>query len=182
MFKVNIKKEYKYLGVIKANPVEYINRYGDSLTISSQLPHFVREIKNPRGLVLAADLQENHNKSHELYGDVQALGLVDLEREGLGEYRDQLSRLGVRTRTPIISVDKPPSTLATANSSTATTSQNNRIKPAYFDTLASRPPRQRSGLGSASRLTVSNSQNNLLNDFSNSINNISKILGPSLNF
>lgn len=93
---MSIKKEYKYLGVIKANPVEYINRYGDSLTKSSQLPHFVREIKNPRGLVLAADMAEEQQKPHELYGDLHALAMVDLEREGLGEYREQLNRMGIR--------------------------------------------------------------------------------------
>lgn len=165
---VNIKKEYKYLGVIKANPIEYINRYGDSLTRSSQLPHFVREIKNPRGLVLAAD--EEPKSAHELYGDVHALSLVDLEREGLSEYREQLSRIGVRPRNPVAAVAAAAST-TTMNRSSSTAmmlntsasglshshSRTGAAAPAYFDTLHSRPPRQRPGCGSATRIGLGHS-------------------------
>lgn len=122
---VSIKKEYKYLGVIKANPVEYVNRYGESLTRSSQLPQFVREIANPRGLVLAADLAaEEQQESHELYGDVHALALVDLEREGIGEYREQLTRMGVRTVTNVAT------NTTTANTTANTTPLNRSLSTA----------------------------------------------------
>ena len=42
---------------------------------------YVLDIKNPNGLVLAADY--NFNSMHELEGNVEALNLVDLESEGL---------------------------------------------------------------------------------------------------
>lgn len=91
--KVVIKKDFKYLGIIRANPVEYVQRYGSTLKTSRELPDFVLDIKPPAGVVLAADYQ--YNQVHELEGDLHALRLIDLEREGLGEYRAQLARLGI---------------------------------------------------------------------------------------
>jgi len=91
--RVNIKKEIKYLGVIRANPVEYVQRYGTSLKTSRELPDFVLDIKTPEGIVLAADYK--YNTVHELEGEVAALKLVDLDREGLSEYRSYLQRLGI---------------------------------------------------------------------------------------
>jgi len=88
---VAVRKEYKYLGVVRANPVEYVQRYGSSLKVSRDLPQFILDIKTPEGLVLAANYA--YNTLHELEGDVEALKLVDLEREGLGEYRAYLQRL-----------------------------------------------------------------------------------------
>lgn len=93
--KVSIKKQYRYLGVIRANPADYVQRYGPTLKESSQLPQFVLDIKTPPDLVLAANHQ--YNDLHELYGDVDALRLVDLEREGLGQYRNYLQRLGINS-------------------------------------------------------------------------------------
>lgn len=81
------------MGIIRANPVEYVQRYGSSLKTTRDLPDFVLDIKPPAGVVLAADYQ--YNQVHELEGDLQALRLVDLEREGLTEYRSQLQRLGI---------------------------------------------------------------------------------------
>ena len=91
--RVNIRKEIKYLGVIRANPAEYVSRYGVSLKQSSELPEFVTDIRTPDGLVLAANYR--YNNLHELEGDLQALRLVDLDREGLAEYRSYLQRLGI---------------------------------------------------------------------------------------
>ena len=46
------------------------------------------EIKTPEGIVLAA---EYHSQSvHELEGDLAAFKLVDLDAEGLADYRAQL--------------------------------------------------------------------------------------------
>ena len=90
---VKVRKEFKYLGVVKANPAEYVNTYGLSLRISNDLPDFVHEIRQPDGLVLAADYKPN--SIHELEGDVHALKLINLDQEGLGEYKQYLIRLGV---------------------------------------------------------------------------------------
>ena len=70
---------------MRANPVEYVQRYGSSLKRSIELPTFVKEIKPPAGVILAAD--SGASNVYELEGDVYALNLVDLEREGLVEYR-----------------------------------------------------------------------------------------------
>lgn len=93
IFKVVIRKDFKYLGIIRANPVEYVKRYGASLKPARELPDFVLDIKPPNGVVLAADYQYNGpQNTPELEGDVHALRLIDLERAGLGEYRAQLDR------------------------------------------------------------------------------------------
>lgn len=93
-----IKKDFKYLGIIRANPVEYVQRYGSTLKTTRELPDFVLDIKPPAGVVLAADYQ--YNQVHELEGDLHAMRLVDLEREGLAEYRPQLQRLGINYLGP----------------------------------------------------------------------------------
>lgn len=51
-------------------------------------------MENPHGLILAADVRHETSSSvPELYGDVNALIDVDLEREGLGEYKSQVQAL-----------------------------------------------------------------------------------------
>ena len=93
---VEITKEFKYLGVVKANPHEYVQTYGASLKTTTQLPAFVHEIRKPDGVVLAAEQPPHaHPHVHELEGDLHALKLVDLEHEGLGEYVSYLRQLGL---------------------------------------------------------------------------------------
>lgn len=91
---VQIKKEIKYLGVIKANPAEYVQRYGSSLKVANELPQFVLDIQTPQDLVLAADYR--YNPVFELEGQLEAFQYIDLDREGLSEYRAQLERRGIR--------------------------------------------------------------------------------------
>lgn len=88
---VQVKKEFKDLGVIRANPFEYVQRYGQTLKTSSDLPPFVLEIKPPSGVVLASDYK--YDSKFELVGDIEALRLIDLEREGLSEYGPALHML-----------------------------------------------------------------------------------------
>jgi hypothetical protein len=88
---VIIKKDYKYLGVVRANPVDYVQRYGHSLVVSNELPQFVQDIATPDGIELAAN--SKYSELYELEGDVEALNLVDLEKEGLGQYRNYLNSL-----------------------------------------------------------------------------------------
>lgn len=94
---VQVKKEFKDLGVIRANPAEYVARYGATLKTARELPSFVLEIKPPAGVILAADYQ--YNPVYELEGDVGALKLVDLDREGLAEYRSLLQRISYNENT-----------------------------------------------------------------------------------
>ncbi len=90
---VNIRQEVKYLGVVRANPADYVEKYGDSLKPSNDLPVIVNQIQTPEGIILAAD--HVAKKVHELEGDIQGLSLVDLDKEGLTEYRNQLKKLGI---------------------------------------------------------------------------------------
>ena len=76
---VNIKREFRYLGVIKADPNEYTKYFGATLKQPKDLPEFVREIKNPDGVILAADYQPP--KKPELEGDLHALDFIDLSKE-----------------------------------------------------------------------------------------------------
>lgn len=79
------------MGIIRANPVDYINRYRHLLKTSNQLPSFVTDIPTPEGLTLAANYY--YNPVHELEGDVDALRLINLDREGLSEYKSYLANL-----------------------------------------------------------------------------------------
>jgi hypothetical protein len=93
--KVEVKQEFKYLGVIKANPAEYVAQYRDTLKSARELPEFVQHIKNQEGIVLAAEKPEPTVCAFDLEGDVQLMKYVNLDREGLTEYRDILAKLGV---------------------------------------------------------------------------------------
>lgn len=88
---VQIKREFKYLGVIRANPGEYVNRYRSILKTSHELPGFVKEIPTPHGVKLASD--QPVNPVYELEGDVSALQLIDLDHVGLSEYKPQVNKL-----------------------------------------------------------------------------------------
>jgi len=84
---VRIEQTVKYLGIVNANPTEYIKRYGETLVSVQQFPEIVRNIKHEE--TLAADVRQT-NQVYELEGDVEALRLIDLDTEGLSEYRAQL--------------------------------------------------------------------------------------------
>lgn len=95
--KVEIKKEFKDLGVIRADPAEYLQRYGTTLKTVQDLPSFVLEIKPPAGVVLASDY--TYKATYDLEGDLEALKLVDLDREGLSEYKSVLEKLPSITKS-----------------------------------------------------------------------------------
>jgi hypothetical protein len=90
---VDIKKEFKDLGVIRANPTEYLARYGDMLRKTVELPDFVQRINPPGGIQLETDDLSRLNMEYELEGDIYALNLVNLEKEGLKEYEFALKSL-----------------------------------------------------------------------------------------
>lgn len=83
-----------YLGIIKADPVHYRAIYESELLRAEQIPAHIKSIRNPDGLVLAAEiLDETSSNVPELYGDVAALRNVDLVKENLAEYSPQVSAL-----------------------------------------------------------------------------------------
>jgi hypothetical protein len=83
---VQIKRAFKDLGIIRANPSEYVERYGASLKSHTEFPAIAKEIRPPVGVVLAAEW--NAPALIDLEGDIQAFNLIDLDNEGLGEYKD----------------------------------------------------------------------------------------------
>ncbi len=94
--KVNVKQEVKYLGVIRANPVDYVQKFGSFLKVHTDLPKFVLDIATPDEIgTLAADYKSK-NLVHELEGDLEGFNFVDLDREGISEYRSQLLGKGIR--------------------------------------------------------------------------------------
>ena len=80
-------------GVVRADPDEYTKRFGSELKDANKMPSFVQEVKNPEGLKLANEYVREGPV--ELEGDLCALTLVDLEKEGLGEYRNYLVDKGI---------------------------------------------------------------------------------------
>ena len=98
---VVVERAVKDLGVIRANPVDYMAKYGGQLMRLEEMPDFVRDIKMPRDLVVEPLTPEN-----ELEGDVNALCMpeIDLDKEGLSEYKfllKQRKQVSIkRTLTP----------------------------------------------------------------------------------
>ena len=62
--------------MVRANPAEYVKKYGESLKPSNELPKMVLDLPRPEGITLAADYKSN--LLPELEGDIDALKLVDL--------------------------------------------------------------------------------------------------------
>lgn len=91
---VQVHQEVKHLGVSRMNTEEYRRRYGKQLQRASEFPVELRNLRPPSDVgTLWADNQQR--PAVKLVGDLHALALVDLDREGLGHYRDQLVRAGV---------------------------------------------------------------------------------------
>jgi len=77
--------------VVRANPAEYVEKYGSTLV--TEMPDFVREIATPAEVgVLAAEYRPR--SLVELEGELEGFKYIDLDKEGLGEYRYYLSNLG----------------------------------------------------------------------------------------
>ena len=68
-----------------------MQRFGTSLKHANELPDFVKEIKPPNDLMLACDWEPSLN---DLEGDIQALSLIDLDKEGLSDYKNIVKQLG----------------------------------------------------------------------------------------
>ncbi len=80
-----IKTNIKNLGVESADPNEYAKKYGPTLISAVELPEIASQAKTEHGYLLAADYKPNYFNSLE--GDLHALTLIDLDKEGLSEYK-----------------------------------------------------------------------------------------------
>jgi hypothetical protein len=94
--RVNIRQEVKYLGVIRANPAEYVQRYGAELKVHSAFPKFVQDIATPSEVGQLAWNFRSQGFSYELEGNLEGFAFVNLDTEGLTEYRAQLMAKGIR--------------------------------------------------------------------------------------
>jgi hypothetical protein len=92
--KAHVKTVIKDLGIIRADPNEYIQKYGDQLKRFDELPEFAKNIK-PSNALLACDAEHKC----ELEGDLFALSLIDLEKEGLEHYRSCLKETSFSSHT-----------------------------------------------------------------------------------
>lgn len=93
---VVVRKEVKYLGLVTADPREYREMYADSENYfaSHDLPTVVHEVDTPDDIGQLAS--EHREQLHQLEGDLEGFVLVNLDAEGLAEYREQLLANGIR--------------------------------------------------------------------------------------
>ena len=89
---VQIKTIYKDLGVVRANPNEYVEKFGVSLLSHSQFPEAVKSfnIRPPTGYAFASEFVQS--SLVDLEGDISALNMINLDEHGLGEYRSWLNQ------------------------------------------------------------------------------------------
>jgi hypothetical protein len=85
----NIITNIKNAGVEKVDPTQYLLQHGQSLMTQMQMPEICEEVKKEHNVPLAAD----HTTPYylELEGDLHALELFDLDKEGLSEYKYYLN-------------------------------------------------------------------------------------------
>ncbi len=112
-----VKKKYKFLGETRADPAAYVKKYGRKLVKSSALPELVTELPTEEGYTLAA--QFTNDDLYELEGDVQALKLVDLDAEGLADYRSFVAGLVSRASGRFSELSKVASRVSSQQSSAA---------------------------------------------------------------
>jgi len=87
--KIKIKQHVNWLGVEKIDPEVYKNKYIGTLIKTEDLPDFVKDLDRESGYTkYVSELADKH----ELEGDLEALKHVDLENEGLSEYRNYLTK------------------------------------------------------------------------------------------
>ncbi|RNA44423.1 hypothetical protein BpHYR1_011798 [Brachionus plicatilis] len=86
---VEISQEIKTVGVFKADPKKYLQKYGQEALIYKKLPKIAKSIPAPDGLTLAAD--QPQKPCPPIEGDVECLRLLDLDKVGLGDCKSCLS-------------------------------------------------------------------------------------------
>lgn len=92
---VKVRNKVNNLGLVDADPAEYVNKYGRSLKKYRDFPSYVKGIAAPREIgTLAADTRGE--PEFELTGALDALKYINLDEVGLSEFRPQLLKAGVR--------------------------------------------------------------------------------------
>ena len=80
------------MGIIHADPNEYVKKYGDTLKNVNEFKHYLNEIEAHASYQNLASIDSNSDSKvpYELEGSIEALEHVDLVKEGLGEYKEYL--------------------------------------------------------------------------------------------
>jgi hypothetical protein len=81
------------VGVEKAEPAQYLSKYGSSLVQLNKIP-YDQVLKTNEQQKIYEKLAEEQKNEIQLEGDVEALKFLDLatlEREGLGMYKHYLN-------------------------------------------------------------------------------------------
>lgn len=86
-------RKIKYLGVVDTDPDEYRRLYQNELKQTAELPEIIKKIQTPDHLIKPSD--KCPNGMYELEGDLDALKYIDLDNEGLSQYRGYLTRIGI---------------------------------------------------------------------------------------
>jgi hypothetical protein len=114
--------------------------------LAKDMPQFILDIPTPNGIVLAANTV--NNSSYELEGDLDALRLINLDREGLGEYKHYLKETNaalanenlkqIQLPQTMYSPRPPPPPVVSAPTILAsTTTTSPTLRPVYNDILSS---------------------------------------------
>ena len=85
---VDMRQEFKFLGVQEADPRSYAATHGATLVDASRLPREAAQFATPAGAILAVN--SNSDEVPLLRGAVAALRNVDLNCNGLSEYSSQV--------------------------------------------------------------------------------------------
>jgi len=119
----SIRTSYRNLGVERADPHTYAQKYNSTLMYPNQMPEIADEVKIIHGIPLAADLSSKYYM--ELEGDIHALAMIDLDKEGLSEYKPYLQKIQT---PPLPAIDhntnKQTSAATTANTVASTIKSN----------------------------------------------------------
>lgn len=140
----SIRTTYKEPVVERADPSAYAQKHKSSMLYQSQMPNIADEVKIIHGIPLAADLKPKYYM--ELEGDIHALALIDLDKEGLSEYKCYLNKATDgnptnNTATPVkTTTDKPVANDQTVSSSTSSISSNSSLKTNDSDFRPPPPP------------------------------------------
>ena len=127
---VELHHKFSYMGVFETDPNEYKKIYSKELTDPDSLPQFVHDLDYPSEIKSSFDQKKNDKSNSdddelpELVGDVSYLRLIDLDKEGLSEYRNYLIKLGVIENSKNHTNNKKPNSVCSSSSNDSGSDKN----------------------------------------------------------
>lgn len=102
---VSIKREFKNLGIVVANPAAYASQHGPSLLHSAQIPSVGNQVRPADGQPLAC---ETSLKPPRLVGNLHALRLAQAARSNLPAYETPYTPFGSQYAVSAAAPPPPP--------------------------------------------------------------------------